>query len=74
MFLNVDCFKARIFQNRFVHNEGILSLWVYNVTVIRAGLKFISNFIYSIWYMPHQWQHKRRLLEFEEASTVLRKK
>lgn len=52
IFLNVDCFKARIFQNIFlckdvhVFVKGMLSFWVYNVAVIRAGLNFTSFLYY----------------------------
>jgi hypothetical protein len=55
IFLNVDCFKARIFQNILICKDihvfvkGMLSLWVYNVAVCRAGFSFTS-FIYSRRY------------------------
>lgn len=51
VFLNVDCFKARIFQsialckNVLVFVKGMLSEWVYNATVIRAELNFTSFII-----------------------------
>jgi len=48
IFLIVDCLKVRIFQNislcKDVHVsvKGMLSLWIYNVVVIRAGFYFTS--------------------------------
>ena len=62
IFPNVDCFKAKISENIFlckdvqVSVKGMLSLWVYNVVVIRArfnSTSFILDATNS--QLPHQY-------------------